>query len=64
MIAYDDIYEDDQTTATVTINVVRNVQGPQFFGQPYIDTIYENEPLGQSMIRVNSSDPDGVSYWI
>ncbi|KAK3089813.1 hypothetical protein FSP39_006721 [Pinctada imbricata] len=59
LIAYDSVYPNIQTTATATINVNRNPNGPQFTSVDYRQTISEDHALGSAVIDVNATDADG-----
>lgn len=58
--AFDSAYPQDVTSATVTVNVLRNQGRPSLIGSPYITTVNETIPVGTSVLTVQASDPDGV----
>jgi hypothetical protein len=47
---------------TVTVNVIRNRNGPVFSGSVYETTIDESTSVGSSIIQVQATDGDGVSF--
>ena len=49
-------------TVRVTVNVVRNRNGPVFRLDDYTATIDEFVPVGRSVLRVRADDADNVSF--
>lgn len=45
--------------AVVTIEILRNQFDPIFAG-PFEETVNENAPIGQSVIKVSANDQDGT----
>lgn len=60
VIAYDSAYPNDQATATVTINVNRNLYSPVFTEAQYIANVYDNTGLGVVIKQVNATDRDSA----
>ena len=46
---------------TVTVNVIRNRNGPVFSGNSYETTVDESISTGTSILQVQATDADGVS---
>lgn len=58
-----DSWNPDKVTETkLTISMLRNVFAPQFSSSSYTATVYENVDVGQTVLRVNATDGDGVSF--
>ena len=62
MRTYDPQYPLDTATATVQISVTRNENPPVFDQQLYQANISETTSIGVSVVRVNATDRDGVSW--
>ena len=62
VLAFDDLYPEQTSTATVEINVLRNQNRPSWTNQvPIRVTINETEPLGYLVTdEPNAVDADGV----
>ena len=63
MIASDRGVPSLSATVRVTVNVVRNRNGPVFRLDDYAATIDEFVPVGRSVLRVRADDADNVSLW-
>lgn len=63
VMAYDNIYPEQTSTATVEITIQRNENGPKWTHEiPLRLTINETEPLGYIVTnQPKATDPDGVS---
>ena len=61
LVVFDTIYPDNVGSGTVTINVQRNPNPPQFQGDNYQRTIDEKIELGASVLQLAARDQDGVS---
>ena len=64
VVVYDTVYPDNVGSGTVTINVQRNPNPPQFQGDNYQRTIDEKIELGASVLQLAARDRDGVSVVI
>lgn len=66
IIAYDSFYPNDRATATVTVNVNRNPDAPRFANNElnYRISIDETQKVGTTVLDINATDTDGVSYKI
>ncbi len=71
MAAFDSIYPEQTSTATVEVNVLRNEARPRWLMQHPIEVkIKETEQIGTEIVMVEAQDPDGVSdmrnlfYWL
>jgi len=62
VIAYDTDVPRLTSTAEVFITVLRNLNGPIFNPQIYRVTIDEETTVNQYIVKLNVSDPDGVSH--
>jgi len=60
VIAYDNAYPDQVSTATVTVEVTRNQYAPIFMQPEFQDKITENHRLGTSVLQVKAEDRDQV----
>ena len=59
IVAYDSAYPEKEATATVTIAVLRNQNGPTFIpSSTYEKTIVEGAPVGGEIITVKAQDLD------
>ena len=58
LIAFDSAYPSAQATATATIFVNLNPNGPIFFPVDYTRTVNEDLPIGSSIVDVNATDAD------
>ncbi|KAL3878035.1 hypothetical protein ACJMK2_035671, partial [Sinanodonta woodiana] len=58
--AYDNGIPSLTDMDVVTITVNRNLQSPAFNPTTYSQTIDETQVLGETIVRVNATDPDGV----
>ena len=61
MIAYDNAYPDQVSTATVPVEVTRNEFAPIFSRPEFETSITENHRLGSSVIKVKATDRDKVA---
>ena len=61
LIAYDTTYPNNIATATATIFVDRNPNGPLFNPSIYQRSLVEDIAIGSSVVNVNATDADGVS---
>lgn len=61
LTAHDTRYPNNRATATVTVQVTRNVNSPVFFPPSYSRTILDTVPLGYQVVQVNATDGDNVS---
>lgn len=59
--AYDNGIPQLSSRVTVTVNVIRNRNGPVFSGNSYVTTIDESISVGTSILQVQATDADGVS---
>lgn len=59
--AYDTLVPEMQTSVTVQISVQKNLFAPIFSVSDYETTIYDFEPIGHEVIRVNATDRDVTS---
>ncbi|KAL8559117.1 hypothetical protein ACOMHN_046165 [Nucella lapillus] len=57
--AYDTVYPNNVATATATIFVDRNPNGPIFNTAIYQRSVVETIPIGSSIVDVNATDLDG-----
>ena len=57
--AYDTFYPNNFAAATVTINVIRNPNGPIFSQSSYLQTVRESFTAGNLIFTVTASDFDG-----
>jgi len=64
--AYDDVYPEQTSTATININMIRNENRPQWTNNvPLNIKIRETDPLGYIITDViNATDADKVSLFI
>lgn len=60
MVAFDTVYPNNRATATATISVNRNPNGPTFNPQVYKRQIDEDTSLGALIVDVNATDLDNV----
>ena len=59
--AYDTAYPKNRATNFITITVNRNANNPRFLQNSYDKTLSANYPLVTEVVKVEASDPDGVS---
>lgn len=59
---YDSHFPRDVVQATGTVQVNRNSNPPQFKSSNYDIEIAEDTEIGESIFKLQASDPDGVSY--
>lgn len=62
--AFDNGIPQLSSRVTVTVNVIRNRNGPVFSGNSYVTTIDESISVGTSILQVQATDADGVSKQI
>lgn len=62
--AFDNGIPQLSSRVTVTVNVIRNRNGPVFSGNSYVTTIDESISVGTSILQVQATDADGVSKGI
>ena len=58
---YDSSNPNQRATTDVIITVQRNVNSPVFRRSNYLATVVENYPIGESVVKVEATDGDGVS---
>ena len=62
LIAYDNVYPNQQATSTVVVTVTRNDNGPVFTpAATYEKTVVGTFGVGEMILRVTANDRDKVS---
>ena len=64
LIAYDTTYPENQATATITVDVLRNPNAPSFPDSRYEITVDERTDLGVSVFQAQAYDADEVSCYL
>ena len=44
--------------ATVIVNVIRNLNAPEFINEPYVSQVAQNALVGTSVVQVTATDAD------
>ena len=62
--AYDSYWPNNRAFGTLTINVVRNPNGPRFIRDPFTETILADFGVGQTILTLEAEDLDKVSITV
>ncbi|GFN79862.1 protocadherin fat 4 [Plakobranchus ocellatus] len=61
LVAYDSALPSARGTSTVSINVLRNINAPQFSTSPIFVTVVETQPIENMIVNITATDADGDS---